>query len=92
VASQYISGLTSTMTGYDTAAGRAVLSRYRQLQTVPALPDSAVVPAATPAPAPAPVTIEINSGNAPIDQLLATILRKYIRVQGGGNVQLALGN
>jgi hypothetical protein len=38
------------------------------------------------------VTLEIQSGGSKMDDLLLEMLRKAVRVKGGGNVQLALGS
>ncbi|GAA4626600.1 hypothetical protein GCM10023196_035500 [Actinoallomurus vinaceus] len=38
------------------------------------------------------VVLEVRSGGSKVDDLLVELLRKAVRVHGGGNVQLALGD
>ena len=37
------------------------------------------------------VVLEVRTAGAPMDQLLAELIRKYVRVAGGGDVQVAFG-
>jgi hypothetical protein len=37
------------------------------------------------------VTLTVEAGSSDVDQFLAAMIRKYVRVNGGGNVQRAYG-
>jgi hypothetical protein len=37
------------------------------------------------------VTLQIDAGSSNADQFLAAMIKKYVKVSGGGNVQKAFG-
>ncbi|MEA5366106.1 hypothetical protein VA596_41720 [Amycolatopsis sp., V23-08] len=48
-------------------------------------------PAAAGVSGPIQVQLTVQSGSSPFDQLFAEMIRKYVQVNGGGNVQQAFG-
>ena len=37
------------------------------------------------------IVLEVHAGTGPVDRFVAEIIKRYVRVSGGGDVQVALG-